>query len=125
MKLNRDKVDDLLGMYFRKLVEERGAGGVLALQVGAKLLGRQLELEPTLIREVVTRCLQHALNEVCPTAAQRDDHVVWMILSVQCALDMPEDEFNRWVGFIQGALWSNHVYTIDEMREHIMGCRDA
>ena len=24
----------------------------------------------------------------------------------------------RWLGFIQGALWMNGVYTIDEVREH-------
>ena len=25
----------------------------------------------------------------------------------------------RWIGFVQGVLWSAGVYTIDEMREHV------
>lgn len=28
------------------------------------------------------------------------------------------EKFMRWLGFMQGALWSEGIYTIDEMREH-------
>ena len=31
---------------------------------------------------------------------------------------LENDKYNRWVGFIQGYLWSNDIYTIDEMRMH-------
>lgn len=29
-----------------------------------------------------------------------------------------KEKFMRWLGFVQGVLWVNGVYTIDEMREH-------
>lgn len=29
-----------------------------------------------------------------------------------------EGKVNRWLGFIQGVLWSAGLFTIDEMREH-------
>jgi len=25
---------------------------------------------------------------------------------------------NRWLGFVQGFLWANGIYTIEEMKEH-------
>lgn len=28
------------------------------------------------------------------------------------------DKFNRWLGFVQGVLWTGGVYTIDQMRDH-------
>jgi hypothetical protein len=42
------------------------------------------------------------------------DHIKWMLE------ELPEDldKANRWLGFIQGVLWANGMYTIDDMREH-------
>jgi len=31
------------------------------------------------------------------------------------------EKFMRWLGFLQGALWSMEVYTIDELRAHNKG----
>ena len=28
------------------------------------------------------------------------------------------DKTNRWLGFIQGVLWTRNLFTIDQMREH-------
>jgi hypothetical protein len=49
-------------------------------------------------------------------------HVRWMLGQMGSFL-RGEDEAqwekaNRWLGFIQGVLWCEGVYTIDEMREH-------
>jgi hypothetical protein len=35
-------------------------------------------------------------------------------------LDMSDTEkLNRWLGFVQGALWCNGVFSIDELRAHV------
>ncbi len=28
------------------------------------------------------------------------------------------DKFNRWLGFMQGAFWTDGCYTLDQMRDH-------
>jgi hypothetical protein len=28
-------------------------------------------------------------------------------------------KINRWVGFVQGVLWKEGLFTIDQMREHV------
>ena len=42
------------------------------------------------------------------------DHIKFMLDN------LPEDmeKANRWLGFIQGVLWTRGIYTIDDMREH-------
>ena len=30
---------------------------------------------------------------------------------------------NRWIGFIQGTLWMTNVYTVDELRQHVVTAR--
>ena len=30
------------------------------------------------------------------------------------------DKYNRWLGFVQGVLWVSGIYTIDQMREHVI-----
>ena len=52
-------------------------------------------------------------------------HVRWMcqeILQWEWASSEgawpPGEKANRWLGFIQGVLFTKGVYTIDEMREH-------
>ena len=47
------------------------------------------------------------------------NHILWMIS--QMAELFKQDKFekmNRWIGFIQGALWSRGIYSVSEMREH-------
>ena len=39
-----------------------------------------------------------------------------------CNRDLPEDtkhmgKVNRWLGFVQGVLWSEHMRTVNQMRE--------
>ena len=53
-------------------------------------------------------------------------HVRWMCQEVQRLAademitppDSRVEKIHRWLGFIQGSLWSDNIFTIDEMREH-------
>ena len=46
-------------------------------------------------------------------------HMEWMTTQVpQFIKDGRKEKANRWLGFIQGALWAKRIYTIDEMKEH-------
>ena len=47
-------------------------------------------------------------------------HLLWMMdelntMLVDTSVDM--EKCNRWLGFIQGTLWSYGIYSIDDMRE--------
>src|SRR5208282_2875827 len=47
-------------------------------------------------------------------------HAAWMI--EEClVMKFPDDMYkiNRWIGFVQGVLWKEGIYTIDQMREHV------
>jgi len=47
------------------------------------------------------------------------EHILWMISCArEFALKPDPDKANRWLGFIQGVLWCEKIYTIDEMRGH-------
>lgn len=51
-------------------------------------------------------------------------HALWMVNDVLTRMeagDMDEGKANRWLGFIQGALWAAGLFTIDDMREHNIG----
>jgi hypothetical protein len=47
---------------------------------------------------------------------ERKQHLVWMLEEI---INMPDDKFekaNRWLGFVQGAMWSLGLRSVDEMR---------
>lgn len=51
------------------------------------------------------------------------EHAVGMIPKMRAMIDpFPDlpvpDKFHRWLGFLQGVLYCNGIYTVDEMREH-------
>ena len=50
----------------------------------------------------------------------RLSHIRWMLheMSGMDHVDHEHTKFHRWLGFVQGALWSEGIYSIDEMREH-------
>lgn len=61
------------------------------------------------------------------------EHCAWMVeemitLLTAYSADRFEDakrlyKANRWVGFIQGVFWKEGVFTIDQMREHVISSR--
>lgn len=47
------------------------------------------------------------------------NHILEMIPKMRIFLQQNKQEkINRWLGFIQGFMWSNGFFTIDEMRNH-------
>ena len=44
-------------------------------------------------------------------------HVKWMCRQAMTFLPGKADKANRWLGFIQGALWCEEVFSIEEMQE--------
>lgn len=42
-------------------------------------------------------------------------HILWMLNELH---KLEGDKYNRWLGFIQGYLWTNNIYTIEQLREH-------
>jgi len=48
------------------------------------------------------------------------DHIRWMLNKIIDSINdnkIDSEKFNRWLGFIQGVLWSQEIRTINEMRK--------
>jgi hypothetical protein len=48
------------------------------------------------------------------------NHICWMCAEAQRFDENKLDKINRWLGFIQGTLWTSGLFTIDDMREHVI-----
>jgi hypothetical protein len=47
------------------------------------------------------------------------DHIITMLPKMRVFLtEGRREKLMRWLGFIQGALWAEGVYTIEELSEH-------
>lgn len=54
-----------------------------------------------------------------PVFPETYKHIMWMTWQIpQFLKDGRKEKANRWLGFIQGALWALDVYTIEEMKNH-------
>lgn len=62
-----------------------------------------------------------ALSDACVNKEQIE-HALSMILKMRAMYAQEDGPFlqklHRWIGFLQGVLYCNGIYTIDEMREH-------
>ena len=46
-------------------------------------------------------------------------HILWMLWQIpQFIEEGRKEKAGRWLGFVQGVLWAEDVYTIEEMKEH-------
>ena len=46
-------------------------------------------------------------------------HIRWMCQQIPIMVDAGQiEKANRWLGFIQGTLWTTNMYSIEEMRNH-------
>ncbi len=52
---------------------------------------------------------------------RRYEHLVYMLEQLKDETD--ENKINRWLGFIQGVLWTDGFYSINDLREHINSCK--
>lgn len=49
---------------------------------------------------------------------ERVNHIVWMLEQIPEKADKNVEKACRWLGFVQGVLWRDSYFTIDEMRNH-------
>jgi hypothetical protein len=84
-------------------------------------------MSPEKIKELMhyyARALQVDPVRGDPAALNRDKdadmrHLVWMCGQViEFVNTQRMAKANRWIGFIQGVMWSYGVMTIDQMRQH-------
>ncbi len=63
-------------------------------------------------------------EKIYPLAEQSDygetyEHILYMLRQIpQFIKAGRKEKANRWLGFVQGALWAQDIYTIEEMKEH-------
>ena len=85
-------------------------------------------MTPKQIREVADEYFQQ-LEEFGFSAEKQSDgplgslhsfpHVMWMCQELKGGMAKKDmEKACRWLGFIQGVLWSRGTYSIDDMREH-------
>ena len=53
-------------------------------------------------------------------------HCAWMCLqALQYNSEKRTDKAMRWLGFIQGVLWSERIFSIDQLKEHSRATNDS
>jgi len=45
-------------------------------------------------------------------------HVLTMFGRMKLMVNDDVDKFCRWLGFVQGILWTEYIYTIEELKDH-------
>jgi len=77
------------------------------------------------IDQIVKVCQEYdnELEVLCIVADKKSEnsleYIRWMIQQIPDFVKKGEiGKANRWLGFIQGVLWREEFYTIDEMRDH-------
>jgi len=67
------------------------------------------------------------LNAVNPSGKMQRNHLLWMVGETRKILDHVAGDKDdrgiiekamRWLGFIQGGLWSQGFYSIEDMKNH-------
>jgi len=61
---------------------------------------------------------QADLNSVELTELQKFEHLLYMLDKIIEQDDI--EKSNRWIGFIQGVLWSLDVFSIEDLRGHVL-----
>lgn len=57
------------------------------------------------------------------TQTERDQHLLWMLDEMDTMNASPPNvealaKLHRWLGFVQGVMWTTGIYSIDELRAH-------
>jgi hypothetical protein len=50
-------------------------------------------------------------------------HCAWMVDESLAFFGGDIAKINRWIGFIQGVLWKEGIYTIDQLRQHVIDAK--
>jgi hypothetical protein len=69
---------------------------------------------------VTPLCIRETVVSPDPTPYNREvRHLAWMLGEIRTQVAAGEiEKAMRWLGFLQGALWTYGWYTLDEMRDH-------
>lgn len=81
-------------------------------------LANTLNLYSSKLQELIALVEDHDFPPESPCQRDLDKlkHVVWMCSEAQTFPNT--DKAMRWLGFIQGYLWVNGVFSIEEMKDH-------
>ncbi len=52
-----------------------------------------------------------------PASRETDQHLRWMVKEAMSWGPERADKLSRWLGFVQGCLWSMGLYTIENLRQ--------
>jgi len=101
--MTNDQALVLLGEYRRKFREKKII--CEAVPIGTRLIPSY---------EIPCKMLNHAGETI--------GHAGWMVDgAIEYALAGETDRVMRWLGFIQGILWNQGWYTIEELMGHVRG----
>lgn len=69
--------------------------------------------------------IQQYMRDIAKQEPQNSQltHANWM-LGVMYYFPEWSGKQSRWLGFVQAICWVNSIYTIDEMRQHIIDAKD-
>lgn len=56
-------------------------------------------------------------TRVTPNMSERGAHALWMALEAATWPPERREKAMRWLGFVQGVLWSQHVATIEQLKK--------
>lgn len=63
--------------------------------------------------------MQFTAHGIVPAGDQAARHVLWMCSKVRNHLvEGRREKALRWLGFVQGVLWTFGHYTLDDVRDH-------
>lgn len=72
---------------------------------------------PAVCHDMVLRPLGAPISE--KDGGSQFQHIRWMLKQLpQFIEEGKTDKINRWLGFIQGVLWLEEYFSIDDMRDH-------
>lgn len=96
--------------------------GLLAVSIAQKIVHNlKNSKEPNLkaITQLYLNLLKHKHNIKAKERGEDLEHCLWMLEQMNTFGKRDRDKINRWLGFVQGILYRENLFTIDEMRDHV------
>ncbi len=57
-------------------------------------------------------------NEILNTTSTALNHCLGMLYEIKQFIQKDAEKAHRWLGFIQGMLWANQIFTIEDLKNH-------
>jgi hypothetical protein len=96
--------------------------GMLAIGISQKIVHNlKNSKEPNLkaITQKYLNLLKHKHNIKAKEHGDDLEHCLWMLEKMNTFGKRDLDKLNRWIGFVQGILYREKIFTIDQMRNHV------